>query len=154
MDYRCVIINRKFEWKGEFSKGFWEISHFMNHICDVLLGEELGLRFSLHCNPKIYKVIKAMPVPLKWLEICCTVPSLSKLSIQYIEFSDWKISKFIRMTLVKDFFPLIRLKGIISLKILNWFRTPKIALHLFFLSFSFFQFCIFLKIFYIFIFNT
>lgn len=75
--------------KGEFSKGFWEISHFMNHICDVLLGEELGLRFSLHCNPKIYTVIKAMPVPLKWLEkICCTVPSLSKLSIQYIEFSD------------------------------------------------------------------
>lgn len=78
-------------------------------------------------DPKIYTVIKAMPVPLKRLEkICCTVPSLSKLSIQYIDFSDWKISKFIRMTLVKDFFPLIRLKGIISLKIWNWFRTPKL----------------------------
>lgn len=148
--------------KREFSKGFWEISHFMNHICDVLLCEELGLRFSLHCNPKIYKVIKAMPVPQKWLEkICCTVPSLSKLSIQYIEFSDRKISKFIRMTLVKDFFPLIRLKGIISLKIWNWFRTPKLNFFIFknrsasfFLSFSFFQYCIFLKIFYIFIFNT
>lgn len=125
----------------------------MNHICDVLLCEELGLRFSLHCNPKIYTVIKAMPVPLKRLEkICCTVPSLSKLSIQYIEFSDRKISKFIRMTLVKDFFRLIRLKGIISWKIWNWFRTPKlnffifkIALHLFFFPFLFFNIVFFFK---------
>lgn len=43
----------------------------------------------------------------------------------------------------KIFFPLIRLKGIISLKILNWFRTPKCKKSL--CIFLFFLFCIVLK---------
>lgn len=52
------------------SKGVWAVSHFMNHlgemIHEVLPCQGFCLKFSLRYDPKIYyKLIKAMPVNLK-----------------------------------------------------------------------------------------